>query len=456
MSGLAPTATCAPCPPKVCAPQCEIGFNCRLSVPDSQCACPVASCVKLGFDTGADGDDPGTPPPSKPSAVGPVVGAIAGLGVVALIAFLVIRRRRRQRRMRRVSNIMSGHDESLDSFSKRWHSNSSSELGHKDVIRIAYIPSMIGESPIAAPDPTVNLGGAPQPRFAPTRDEDRAKHDSVASHMSGILDEAVVMAVTSKATPQVMRLNTIKATQSDLIQRSNTLHSSNSIKRSKSQRRLADAKNNTKPSPLAGSAHQNAESDSEQEADSDNQSQDTRVIGRGARRPSAVSTSGSDHANNPFMSQAELSAGAGAGSSLSPSLKPSHDPNANFRNSSSSPTPSHRSSNPFLSQSETAAAYSSDRNTAYSSAPSSPMSDSATVFASIPITLGDHHYDPSSPLSDLPEPNLRPWTNSGSTTMRDSTFSTMSDARSSTRGDGEEIMIFWDGNRDRDSKASNM
>ncbi|KAF9938165.1 hypothetical protein BGZ67_000428 [Mortierella alpina] len=357
--------------------------------------------------------------------------------------------------MRRVSNIMSGQDESLDSFSKRWHSNSSTELGHKDVIRIAYIPSMIGESPIAAPDPTANLGGAPQPRFAPTRDEDRAKHDSVASHMSGILDEAVVMAVTSKATPQVMRLNTIKATQSDLIQRSNSLHSSNSIGRSKSQRRLADAKSNTKSSPLAGNAHGNAESDAELEIDSDNQSQDTRVRGRGARRPSAVSTSGSDHANNPFMSQAELSAGAGV-SSLSPSLKPSHDPSADVDLTSSSPTPSHRSSNPFLSLSETAGTCSSDRNTAYSSAPSSPMSDSATVFASIPITLGDHLYDPSSPLSDLPEPNLRPWTNSGSTTMRDSTFSTMSDARSSTRGDGEEIMIFWDGNRARDSKASNM
>ncbi|KAF9289547.1 hypothetical protein BGZ68_009129 [Mortierella alpina] len=349
---------------------------------------------------------------------------------------------------------MSGQDDSLDSFSKRWHSNSSSELGHKDVIRIAYIPSMIGESPIAAPDPTANLGGAPQPRFAPMRDEDRTKHDSVASNMSGILDEAVVMAVTSKATPQVMRLNTIKATQSDLIHRSNTLHSSNSIKRSKSQRRLADAKSNTKPSPLAGSSHGNAESGSDQESDSDNQSQDTRVRGRGARRPSAVSTTGSDQANNPFMSQAELSAGAG-GPSLSPPLKPSYDPNANF-DTSPSPTPSHRSSNPFLSLSETAAASSSDRNTAYSSAPSSPMSDSATVFASIPITLGDHLYDPSSPLSDLPEPNLRPWTNAGSTTMRDSTFSTMSDARSSTRGDGEEIMIFWDGNRDRDSKASNM
>ncbi|KAF9947971.1 hypothetical protein BGZ70_002413 [Mortierella alpina] len=314
---------------------------------------------------------------------------------------------------------------------------------------------MIGESPIAAPDPTANLGGAPQPRFAPTRDGDRAKHDSVASHMSGILDEAVVMAVTSKATPQVMRLNTIKATQSDLIQRSNTLHSSNSIKRSKSQRRLADAKSNTKPSPLAGVSHGNAESDSEQESDSDSQSQDTRVRGRGARRPSAASTTGSDHAHNPFMSQAELSAGAG-GPSLSPSLKPSYDPNDNVNTSSPSPTPSHRSSNPFLSLSETTATCPSDRNTAYSSAPSSPMSDSATVFASIPITLGDHHYDPSSPISDLPEPNLRPWTNSGSTTMRDSTFSTMSDARSSTRGDGEEIMIFWDGNRDRDSKASNM
>lgn len=54
--------------------------------------------------------------------------------------------------------------------------------------------------------------------------------------------------------------------------------------------------------------------------------------------------------------------------------------------------------------------------------------------------------------------NLRPWTSNrgsggGGPGHRDSTFSTGSDVRSlSTRADGEEIMIFWDGHRD--SKGS--
>ncbi|KAF9186108.1 hypothetical protein BGZ51_002233 [Haplosporangium sp. Z 767] len=323
--------------------------------------------------------------------------------------------------------------------------STSSELGgHKDVIRIAYIPSMISDSSlITTPDPSAQISGAPKPRFSPLRDEDRSKHDSVASNMSGVIDEAVVMAVTSKATPQVMKLNTIKASKSDLIQRSNTLHSSNSIKRSRSQRRIADANNGTNsgssrmnPSPLSG-----AQSDTESEENSDHDN----TIRAGAvqtRRPSTASTTESDAAN-PFLSQAELTA------------RETSSSNARQRHRNSTANASTRSSNPFLSISESTAV-ASNTNSMYSTSaysPSTPTSESATVFASIPITLADHHYDPNDPTAGLPEPNLRPWT-SGSATLRDSTFSTLSDARSSTRGDGEEIMIFWDGHRD--SKASNL
>ncbi|KAG0260663.1 hypothetical protein BG011_001726 [Mortierella polycephala] len=324
--------------------------------------------------------------------------------------------------------------------------STSSELGgHKDVIRIAYIPSMISESSlITTPGPSAQINGAPQPRFLPLRNEDRSKHDSVASNMSGIVDEAVVMAVPSKATPQVMRLNTIKATKSDLIQRSNTLHSSNSIQRSRSQRRIADANNSSNsgssrmnPSPLSG-----AQSDTESEQGSDHDDA-SRARAVQTRRPSAASTAESDAAN-PFLSQAELTA-----EETSPS-------NARQHHRNSTANASTRSSNPFLSISESTAV-ASNTNTMYStstSSPSTPTSESATVFASIPITLADHHYDPNDPTAGLPEPNLRPWTSSGSVALRDSTFSTLSDARSSTRGDGEEIMIFWDGHRD--SKASNL
>ncbi|KAI7818132.1 hypothetical protein BC939DRAFT_299345 [Gamsiella multidivaricata] len=229
-----PACAIPTCPEKVC-PECKPGYTCSLSVIDSTCKCPIASCVKIPFDTGVDnGSDTNTESASSGSVIGPVLGAIAGLGVVALIAFFVIRRG--QRRRRKEAMMMLGQDDSLDSFSKRWHS-SNGDLSGKDVIRIAYIPSMIGDSPVVTPEATVQRGGVLKQNFSPLQDEDRNKHDSMAS-----LDEAVVMAVTTKATPQVMKLNTIKTTQADLIQRSNTLHSTNSIKRSQSQRHQENKK----------------------------------------------------------------------------------------------------------------------------------------------------------------------------------------------------------------------
>ncbi|KAF8933089.1 hypothetical protein BGZ58_006586 [Dissophora ornata] len=313
---------------------------------------------------------------------------------------------------------MLGQDDSLDSFSKRWNSTTSDPTG-KDVIRIAYIPSMIGDSPIVTPESSVQHGGVLKPNFMSLRSEERNKHDSMAS-----LDEAVVMAVTTNATPQVMKLNTIKATQSDLIQRSNTLHSSNSIKRSQSQRRFANKGSGKNPSPLGGP---------QSGTDSDMENSDVEGVTSAVRvRKASATSAGSDndHEANPFMTDAEKA--------------------DNTHGNYATNIKSSRLSNPFLSPSESKALtlnLNSSETSFFSSQLETPMSD-RTMFSSIPLTLTDHQGDP---LSDLAEGGvkLRPWaSSSGPTALRDSTFSTISDSRSSTRGDGEEIMIFWDGHRD--------
>ncbi|KAF9915314.1 hypothetical protein BX616_006432 [Lobosporangium transversale] len=452
----APTTESGPSPPvptcnasdKLC-PVCKEGEICRLSVIEASYQCPKAECIKLSFDTGADNDEDGNTPDSSSggsSALAPILGVIAGLGFIALIAFFVIRRRQRRKRA-----MMLGQDDSLDSFSsKRWDSTGSA--GHKDVIRIAYIPSMISDSSIATPEPSVQTGGVLKPDFTSLReDQDRNKHDSLAS-----LDEAVVMAVTAKATPQVMKLNTIKSSQTDLIQRSNVLHTTNSIKRSQSQRRLADVKANgsTKAtsSPLRDEQYDD-EDDSDQET-----VEDHKVA---TKKPSVGPMSERNNQDNPFMTEAEL-----AVASTKASCTDNTRSNDNNDNDNRSTT---RSSNPFLSIAEsTVVGSSTGPNTPmspsftnYSSRPETPMSPmsetTTTAFTSGPINHsgrlmneGAGSYD--DPLAGLPTPNLRPWaSSSGTGPMRDSTFSTMSDSRSSTRGDGEEIMIFWDGQRD--SKA---
>ncbi|KAF8932282.1 hypothetical protein BGZ47_011466 [Haplosporangium gracile] len=487
VAGPPPTCTKPTCDPNlmVCS-SCPTGFNCRADVISSICQCPSASCVKINFDIGAgNGDDDNDD--SKPSLIGPIIGAIAGLAAIACIAFFVIRKRKQKRR--RSSVLMLGQDDSNDSFSKRWNPSTGSEFaGHKDVIRIAYIPSMIGDSPASRPESTATALATPQPQFASLRGEDRNKHDSVrsvGSHMSAVLDEAVVMAVTTKATPQVMNFNTIKATQSDLIQRSNTLHSTNSIKRSTSQRRIADAKNTANtaatgghrtPSPLAGggssdSTHVLSDSD---DNDSDPESSTSTSVVQTAhmRRRSAGKQSLLDSTHNPFMSPTELLVTGSALPSPSGSSVSGHNGDTLVSQKGSS---TYRNSNPFMSHSESATLIpdlsspninTSSTNNRFStlssstSAPSPALSASST-FASIPIRLGgdivDDSNDPLSPFADLAGgSNLRPWMSSGTPALRDSTFSNMSDARSSTRGDGEEIMIFWGGQHNRDSKASNM
>lgn len=301
--------------------------------------------------------------------------------------------------------------------------------------------------------------------------------------MSAVLDEAVVMAVTTKATPHVMNFKTIKATQFDLIQRSNTLHSTNSIKRSTSQRRVADAKKNITntttaggyrtPSPLAGgggSGGTHVLSDSDDNFSDPESSNGTVTQTAHMRRPSAGKQNLMDSDNNPFMSPTELLASGSALPSPSGSSVTRHnDDTLVSRKGSTSP---YRTSNPFMSQSESAtlipglspdthAANSNRFSTVSSSSHPSPALSASSTYASIPIRLGgdivNDSNDPLSPFADLAGgSNLRPWMSSGTPALRDSTFSTMSDARSSTRGDGEEIMIFWGGQHNRDSKASNI
>ncbi|KAF9133814.1 hypothetical protein BGW39_008857 [Mortierella sp. 14UC] len=192
---------------------------------------------------------------SKSSIVAPVVGGIAGFITIALVAFLIFRQRRQRRTNSERLLSSEGHlEEAPDPFKPQSQSKqmqasgsgkswceSAAASSHKDVIRIAYVPSMASEESIRPPE-LAALGGGPQASFMASINDTHNKHTSLASTIStGTLNEAIVMAVTNKATPQLLRLHNIKKNNSDMIQRSNSLHSSNSIKRTKSQRRVAEA-----------------------------------------------------------------------------------------------------------------------------------------------------------------------------------------------------------------------
>ncbi|GJJ75948.1 hypothetical protein EMPS_08306 [Entomortierella parvispora] len=88
-------------------------------------------------------------------------------------------------------------------------------------------------------------------------DQDQSKHSSVASNSSslstGVLNEAVVMGITrTNASPQVMRVESMKS-HASLIQRSNSLHSSNSIKRTLSQLTKNRLRGRNKNNSIGGS-----------------------------------------------------------------------------------------------------------------------------------------------------------------------------------------------------------
>ncbi|KAG0201936.1 hypothetical protein BGX28_005401 [Mortierella sp. GBA30] len=211
------------------------------------------------------------------------------------------------------------------------------------------------------------------------------------------------MAVTTKATPQLLRLNNIKANNSEMIQKSNTLHSSNSIKRTQSQRRQAEAKLTTsqrRRNAVNPSVEPNCQENIISQDDEEEVLYTPAVMITG---PSARSSAHSATSIDPRP--------------LVPSLVLEPRPlNKNYGTK--------RSTTVVMREHEELES-------------SSAMSDS---LVRAPTS--------SSVASDGTDTSQNKHRNSSSTT------STASDARSTmTRGEGEEIMIFWDGNR-RDSKTN--
>ncbi|KFH68170.1 hypothetical protein MVEG_06899 [Podila verticillata NRRL 6337] len=456
-----PSPACPPtnCP-TVCSPTCTQGYTCTLGVIDSLCECPTVSCVKVDFDTGT-GDSgskkpsPTPSPTSKSSVLGPVLGGVFGLIAVALITFFLVRRQRRRRRTN-AEQERGGDDHTDHTLAKVWPATGTiTATENKDVIRIAFIPGTGSEASLPmseAPD----LGGAPQASFMALMDENHNKHDSMASTIStGTLDQAIHMAVKAKATPQVIRLNTIKAANSDLIQRSNSLHSSNSIKRTKSQRRLAEAKQgkNSPSSPLGPNPFEQGEAQAmEQEEHIQEPEYDytpaVMLTGPSARSSAQSSMSvrripGPTMVLEPRPIQKLATSPSSTSSTLVSTPTTTPTPTALVSLLASVPT-SPTSRNPFTSPSPspTTASYPPIGAPRISFEPTDPFSMEVQDTSDVEHEAG----------------NLRPWTSNrgsggGRPGHRDSTFSTGSDARSlSTRADGEEIMIFWDGHRD--SKVS--
>ncbi|KAF9961205.1 hypothetical protein BGZ72_004535 [Mortierella alpina] len=256
-------------------------------------------------------------------------------------------------------------------------------------------------------------------------DDGRNKHDSVASTCStAVLDEAIVMAVTSKATPQLLRLNNIKANNSEMIQRSNTLHSSNSIKRTQSQRRQAQAKRSASQRSKAGvNQLQGQDNTRDQHIEDEVLFTPAVMITGPSARSSAQSVASTDQRlNTPSMV-------------LEP--RPLH---RNYSGRRSETTASKRENEPSTNVSEPVTTPSSAHSAPAPLAPSaisSPSSVSHSVSTSTIV----------SPAGATNVEVLEAVPAGSALQQRDSssTVSTASDTRSTTTRDGEEIMIFWDG-----------
>ncbi|KAF9927100.1 hypothetical protein FBU30_003488 [Linnemannia zychae] len=347
---------------------------------------------------------------------------------------------------------------------RSWCESTAGASSHKDVIRIAYIPSVSSEESIQLPELAV-LGGGPQAPFMASYDNNHDnKHDSIASSLStGTLDEAVVMAVSNKATPQLLRLHTIKNSNSDLIQRSNSLHSSNSIKRAKSQRRIADQSSRSEGAD--GKKLYDALEQLHNPQEPEQQYTPAVMVTGPSARSSAQSTISNKRGPNlPSMV-------------LEP--RPLH-PNYYIRqHSPASPVTPVTPPTPTLPvvESQTTMQQSASSPTALASLLASTSTATPTISTS---TISPSQSAPPSVMRSYPsliqhplQSSLpsQPGTGNGNTSSlgldpnhlsqsttpptRDSTFSTLSDGRSTTtRGEGEEIMIFWDGHRG--SRTSNL
>ncbi|KAI7825204.1 hypothetical protein BC939DRAFT_132872 [Gamsiella multidivaricata] len=180
MSSIPPTTT--PCPIPSCAPStrscppCESSYECRLSVIQSSCQCPVASCVKkVDFDTGnSDGSiGPGTGVSNGSSGgrsiLGPVLGSLTGLIIILVIVFFIARRKRQQRRDVDGNRLIDQEgqfykfDGSVDAFddtNKKIHESNQVWRGHRQVLNL--LPSRIATS-----DTLLSLK-LPQPPGHPT------------------------------------------------------------------------------------------------------------------------------------------------------------------------------------------------------------------------------------------------------------------------------------------------
>ncbi|CAO3571448.1 unnamed protein product [Mortierella alpina] len=443
-----PTASCRPSS-RVC-PRCEDGFVCSLNVIDSSCECPVAKCVKPGFDTGDEPKGIEAPSSSKSSVLAPVLGGIAGLVAIAFIAFLFVRRRRQRRRSN--ANPLLGQESPVDDSSDPFHHENNNIWrvspegfpGQKDLIRIAYVPNSNNEKPIQPPELAAQAVKAPSAPFMHSfMDDGRNKHDSVASTCStAVLDEAVVIAVTNKATPQLLRLNNVKANNSEMIQRSNTLHSSNSIKRTQSQRRQAQAKRSASQRNKVGTNQvQGQENMHDQQTEDETLFTPAVMITGPSARSSAQSVTSTDQRSNiPNMV-------------LEP--RPLH---RNYSGRRAETAASKRDNETYTGVSEPVTSPSSAHSAVVSLAPpamTAPLSASPLVSTPASVSsTGTTNVEVLQAESERLRPQLvssdsspeRPAVHSF-LQQRDSssTVSTASDTRSTITRDGEEIMIFWDG-----------
>ncbi|KAG9061508.1 hypothetical protein KI688_007086 [Linnemannia hyalina] len=435
----------------------------------------LSSCVKPGFDTGTGDGSSGSKDPSNSNAksiVAPVVGGVVGFVAIALLILLIFRQRR-QRRTANNGGLLGTErhlEEAPDPFKsqtkrmqvsgsgKSWCESAADASSRKDVIRIAYIPRIASEDSTQLPE-LAALGGGPQASFMASFNDAHSKHSSIASSLStGTLDEAVVMAIGNKATPQLLRLHTIKSSNSDMIQRSNTLHSSNSIKRTKSQRRVAEANKSAK---LQGQGNNNNNPGGEGSQPNDALEQLQAQPEPEQQYTPAVMVTGPSARSSAQSTVSNQQAPSLPSMVLEP--RPLHSSYHTDQSSIPSPaTPATPPPQTSGAQTTTTIQHSASAPTALASL----LASTSTTFPTIPSSVSA---PPSAPPSAMhaypslvqPSPMSPPGggpshlSQSPAAPTRNSTFSTLSDGRSTTtRGEGEEIMIFWDGHRG--SKTSNL
>ncbi|KAI8606659.1 hypothetical protein EDD21DRAFT_360358 [Dissophora ornata] len=450
-----PTLTC-PSSSRTCPP-CQTGFVCRLSVIDASCECPVASCVKPAFDTGANSSNSGSGfggsnnTTNNKSLLVPVLGGVVGLIAVIAVALLIIRYKRskttngdamldQQGKQDRFGNSYNNRDTKFNDENQSWRGLSSDTMRQKDVIRIGYVPSMHEDQRYRIPG-IAQLGGGPRASFFAEEDD---KHSSLASSLeTGVLDEAISVAISNIATPKLLQLDNIKVESRGMIQKSNSLHSSNSLRRSQSQSRAIERKETTTGSHGIGAGVSTGETHRYSHYEQNQQFTPAVMVTAPSTRSSAQSTASATLRPRPPSMVLEP--------------RPLHS-NYNAYQSTSSPTSTHGQSKAAVTPLGTTLAPISTTSPPPSSFSSSSSSSNSRIHSVLM-----RHAERGREYEYNTEVLRRSRTDGGygvrnnvRRTTRSSMFSTQSDSRSTTtRGDGEEIMIFWDGNR-HSRASSNM